>query len=91
MNPARKTNEMYLRFGRVPDRRCKECKNLRKYRMRDGSYTKCTVYGDSRSEATDWSGRYLACGMFNRDYDGTPIYIAARHIETSSKNQMSLF
>lgn len=40
---------------------------------RDMMLRKCQVYGLTHSEASDWAGKWTACGMFNREYNGRPI------------------
>ena len=86
----KKINDMHFRFGKS-DGRCKECSNFSRYRYRDHKYSKCRVYGITLSAATDWNGRYEACGLFNKDYKGKPI-IDLRHPRKEEKedNQMSL-
>ena len=34
---------------------------------------KCTVYGATHSEASDWRKKYVACGMYNKDWKGPEI------------------
>ena len=46
-------------------------------------YRRTSLYGghvagdamlyDDYSEASDWAGRWLACGMFNRTWDNIPL------------------
>lgn len=69
----RKIDLMHKMFGRMEGRTCGECKNLITYRYRDKVYRKCTIYGDTSSEATDWVKKYAACGKFNGEYKGRPI------------------
>lgn len=85
----KKIEEMHLRFGKE-DGKCGDCSNFRRYRYHGKGYSKCRIYGVSLSAATDWSGRNQACGMLNKDYNGTPIY--KRHIVRNEPedNQMSL-
>lgn len=89
----KKIQEMYALFGECKNKtaRCRECSNFRRYRFRRRTVSKCVVYGESNSQATDWNGRKLACGMFNTEYNGTPIY--KRHVvrHEPEDNQMSLF
>lgn len=68
----RKIDLMYRQFGKTEGKFCKDCFNLYK-RVWDKAYYKCSVYGDSASEATDWRLRYPACGMFNKDWHGNAI------------------
>lgn len=85
----KKIEEMHSRFG-TADGKCKDCSNFRRYNYRGKGYSKCRAYGISLSAATDWNGRNTACGLFNKDYNGTPIY--KRHVVRNEPedNQMSL-
>ena len=64
---VRKIDLMHRLFGKTDGKICKDCFNLYK-RVWDKTYYKCTVYGDSASEATDWRLKYPACGLFNKDW-----------------------
>ena len=70
---GRKIEAMHRIFGEIPDKRCEDCTNLRKYYYRGINLRKCTVYGETNSEASDWRKKYVACGMFNRDWHGNDI------------------
>lgn len=52
---------------------CRECSNFIKGKYHDRTLCKCRVYGMTHSEASDWSGRWLACGMFNKTWDKQPV------------------
>ena len=67
---TRKIDEMHRRFGVLPGKRCEDCTNLIKGRYHDMILRKCTVYGATHSEATDWRKKYEACGMYNKDWPG---------------------
>ena len=69
----RKIKEMYARFGRLGHGTCSECPHYTKYKYRDKPYRKCCVYGVTNSEATDWTGKWNACGMFDDEYNGPDI------------------
>lgn len=69
----RKIDLMHREFGKCEGHTCRECSNLVKGRYHDRPLTKCKVYGMTHSEASDWAGRYLACGMFNKPWDKPPI------------------
>ena len=69
----RKIDLMHREFGFSPGNRCKTCQHFWRGRYHDYMYSKCKVYGMTNSEASDWSGRYDACGMYNRVYNGNPI------------------
>lgn len=70
---SRKIDAMHLRFGVVPDKRCEDCENLIKGYCGNTFVRKCTVYGATHSEASDWRKKYVACGMYNKEYKGRPI------------------
>lgn len=69
---VRKIELMHKHFGRRQGHTCGECSNLIECRW-DKVYRKCSVYGDSASEATDWAKRWEACGLMNQEYHGLPI------------------
>ena len=94
MKSVRKIQYMWMRFGNVNDHKCKECCHFTRFRYHDYKYYKCKVYGDTASQATDWSGRNIACGMFNKPYDGVEIIEILKRsprIEQVSDNQGRLF
>ena len=66
----RKIALMHRLFGVCEGHACRECSNLVKGRYHDRILTKCKVYGLTHSEASDWAGRWQACGMFNRGVYG---------------------
>lgn len=81
---VRKIDYMHKRFGVVADR-CKNCSNLCQMAYRGKTYYKCLVYGNTQSEATDWRLSYMACGMLNQEYKGTPIIeMAKRQMRVAS-------
>ena len=69
----KKIEAMHKRFGTLPDKRCEDCSNLIKGKYHDKLLRKCTVYGATHSEASDWRMKYVACGLFNVEYHGSPI------------------
>lgn len=69
----RKIELMHLFFGIAEGHVCRECSNLVKGRYHDRILTKCKVYGMTHSEASDWAGRWQACGMFNQPWDKQPV------------------
>lgn len=67
----RKIELMYFFFGIDKERRqCKECNHFHRYMYHDKYYRKCEIYGETNSEASDWAGKYTACGKFNKKYNG---------------------
>lgn len=62
-----KIDLMYATFGiDTQCRRCRECPCLKRVVTNDRSYLKCTVYGESSAESTDWAGKWTACGRFGK-------------------------
>lgn len=63
----RKIALMYATFGiDTQCRRCRECPCLVRVNPTSRPYYKCSVYGQSGSTATDWAGKWLACGRFEK-------------------------
>lgn len=80
-NP-RKIDLMHLVFGKKSGKGqfiCGECSNFIRYRYGNKFFRKCVVYGDTRSEASDWAKKYEACGMFNQEYNGRLIIELVKH------------
>ena len=74
----RKAELMYRLFGKA-DGHCRDCEHLVVYKHHDKTVRKCEVYGDTRSEATDWAGKYDACGLFpDKKYNGKPVVRTVR-------------
>lgn len=69
----RKIALMHRLFGVCEGHACRECNNLVKGRYHDRILTKCKVYGMTHSEASDWAGRWQACGYFNQAINRRPI------------------
>ena len=67
----RKIDLMHRIFDKVEGHTCKECSNL----VEGGweGFWKCKVYGVTHSEASDWRKKFVACGMFNKDWHDKPI------------------
>ena len=68
----RKIDLMHRQFGKCDGHTCGECSNLESS-LYDRRYYKCKVYGNTRSEASDWAKRWLACGLFNKPWGDKPI------------------
>lgn len=64
---TRKIAKMHEMFGFTMGEKCKTCSHLK---GGVNEYRKCEVYGDTRSEATDWALKYDACGLWNKPYSG---------------------
>ena len=73
MMAIRKIALMHKLFGKRYGHACRECSNLVKGRYHDRILTKCKVYGLTHSEASDWAGKWQACGMFNQPWDKQPV------------------
>lgn len=69
----RKLDLMYRFFGVLDGHTCRECSNFIKGKYHDKVLYKCKVYGLTHSEATDWAGRWGACGAFNREINRGPM------------------
>lgn len=69
----RKIALMHRLFGVCDGHACRDCSNLVNGRYHDRILTKCKVYGLTHSEASDWAGRWQACGMFNKPWDKQPV------------------
>ncbi len=69
----RKIDLMHREFGVSPGHKCKTCQQFWRGRYHDYMYSKCKVYGMTNSEASDWSSRNIACGMYNHAYNGGDI------------------
>lgn len=70
----RKIELMHHTFGVGPDGYiCRYCRNFVRHCHHDRIYQKCKVYGETNSEASDWTQKYKACGMFDKEWTGNPI------------------
>lgn len=62
----RKIDAMHAEYG-YGGGKCSDCIHFHRVEQRSGrTHFKCSLYGFSASEATDWRAGYLACGMVNR-------------------------
>ena len=75
----RKIDAMHSLFGVRPEYRCEYCTNLITGYYRGIFLRKCTVYGATHSDATDWRRKYVACGLFDREYKGTAVIEILKH------------
>ena len=57
-------NELMRHIYGTGEGKCAECRH---FRPASGGYSKCLVYGNSASKATDWNHRYPACGLKNQN------------------------
>ena len=71
---TRKIQLMHQMFGRKSEDHCKDCKYFMRKLVGDIRLVrKCSIYGETASEASDWCASYPACGLFNQDYAGRKI------------------
>lgn len=75
----KKLDLMHYLFGVDKGHQCKECKHLESYRVGRKIVRKCKAYGESSSDATDWAGKWDACGLRNRSYSGVEVRTLAPH------------
>lgn len=57
---------MHKMFG-TAEGKCKECFHYCTGRYHSVNLRKCEVYGLTHSEASDWVGKWQACGLFNQE------------------------
>ena len=86
---------MHSMFGELPEHKCGECSNLHK-RTYSNVCWKCEVFGSSSSESSDFRKKWTACGMFCKEYTGTPIKDYVKHTpkakdDVQIEGQMELF
>ena len=87
---------MHQLFGSGnPSDKCGTCDHLVSYKQ-SRTWYKCEVYGDTRSEATDWRLKYPSCALYNMPYNGTTGIEIEKHMrkpkeEVQCDGQMSLF
>lgn len=69
----RKNDLMYELFGKS-EGLCKDCKHFKSLRYHDYRYRKCSVYGETCSGASDWAGKWQACGLYpDKEYNGREV------------------
>ena len=84
----KKIDAMHARFGVIPDKKCEDCSNLISGRYRTRYLSKCTVYGVTNSEATDWKKRNMACGLFHKEWQGSEMMRVFQSERMSGKQQI---
>lgn len=87
----RKIDLMHELFGVMKGEKCRDCKHLH---GGVNEYRKCLVYGNTRSEATDWALKYDACGLWNKPYEGDVPIIKLVHADKPDvqvEGQLSIF
>lgn len=92
----KKIERMYALFGMREDGRCRDCQHYVRYRYHNKPYRKCEVYGVTNSEASDWTGKYTACGLYpDKPYKGDieviKVSVDRKRPEKQIEGQLSLF
>ena len=70
---AKKIDLMHQLFGRQYGKHCRDCSNFCRVWTNTRAVFKCTVYGETSSEASDWAGKYEACGQFCKPWADRPV------------------
>ena len=73
---------MYRQFGKTPGQTCGTCSNFVSGRYHTRTLRKCSVYGLTHSEASDWAKRWEACGCYNKEWTGGEIIQLVRARQT---------
>lgn len=67
----RKIEMMHKLFGVNKKNLCKDCEHLIQVTKCSKRLYKCTIYGNTDSEASDWKIHNIACGLApNNQYNG---------------------
>ena len=64
---ARRIGVMYGRHGQAAAGTCRGCGHFRRPSLHGRGYSKCALSGDTRCAASDWNGRWPACGAWKED------------------------
>ena len=84
----RKIDKMHSMFGKTVGKKCQECDYLVSYRHHNRMVRKCEIYGDTRSEASDWAQSWDACGLIGKEWKGVPIIKTNRWKEPKEEEQI---
>lgn len=84
----KKIDKMHSMFGTESGRICKDCDHLVVYRHHNRMVRKCEIYGDTRSEASDWAQSWDACGLIDREWHGIPIIKTSRWKDKKTDEQI---
>ena len=77
---GRKIEAMYRKFGPGPEgANCRTCDNCIRHIPTDHHYWKCTQYGVTSGESTDWRVSWPACGCYNRESGEIPVIEQLKH------------
>ena len=80
----RKIAAMHREYGKDDAHKCADCTNLCVYTANKTWY-KCAAYGTSSSAATDWTKKWVACGLYGKPLDADHVPLIKRL--TSTKQQ----
>jgi len=72
--------KMHKEYGVVYGKKCKDCCNLT-VKSYANKYFKCTAYGISDWQNTDWRKKYDACGLYNKDFSTLGLHPLVRSRE----------
>lgn len=81
--PDRKIAAMHKEYGRGWGYKCGDCPWLHKTLGGKKSYYKCAAYGESSSEASDWSKKWEACGLVSGSLPDIPLLTRLKHMACS--------
>ena len=93
----RKITAMHKEYGKAHGYKCEGCQQLVCREGHTRRYYKCTAYGDSMSEATDWARSWPACGLYGQPVDKgrTPLLERLKHAKRPDnkpvEGQISMF
>lgn len=91
----RKIAAMHKEYGKAYGYKCGECPWLYRVQRYGKAWYKCSYYGNSNSQATDWAKSWTACGLHDKSIEGiTPMIkrIQAKRDENEPiKGQISMF
>ncbi|WP_276871979.1 hypothetical protein [Anaerotruncus massiliensis (ex Togo et al. 2019)] len=65
---VRKIEAMYLYYGKQEGHACRECFNFVRVWYHGRVLGYCESYVLTYSEASDWAGKWTACGQFNQPF-----------------------
>lgn len=78
--PDRKIAAMHKEYGHGWGSKCGDCPWLHSVEMRRGRrYYKCTAYGESSAESTDWAKKWDACGLVDKTLPDVPLLERLKH------------
>ena len=62
----KKIEKMHNIFGLYHGNNCGKCSNIVRIQTGNSCHYKCSLYGITASQASDWRLKWTACGMFCR-------------------------